>query len=59
MDATPGGGSWAAQQGARAPGGSLLNPALSFILDGSFGYYGAHTGDFAALGLLVQVTIRR
>ncbi|HTB60563.1 MAG TPA: hypothetical protein VLC06_21990 [Polyangia bacterium] len=50
-DATPGGGSWAAQQGARAPGGSLLNPALSFILDGSFGYYGAHTGDFAALGL--------
>ncbi len=49
--ATPGGGSWAAQQGARAPGGSLLNPALSFILDGSFGYYGAHTGDFAALGL--------
>jgi hypothetical protein len=51
VDATPGGGSWAAQQGARAPGGSLLNPALSFILDGSFGYYGAHTGDFAALGL--------
>ncbi len=50
-DATAGGGAWAAQQGARAPGGSLLNPALSFILDGSFGYYGAHTGDFAALGL--------
>ncbi len=50
-EATPGGGNWAAQQGARAPGGSLLNPALSFILDGSFGYYGAHTGDFAALGL--------
>jgi hypothetical protein len=50
-DAAPAGGSWAAQQGARAPGGSLLNPALSFIFDGSFGYYGAHTGDFAALGL--------
>ena len=50
-DATAGGGAWAAQQGARAPGGSLLNPALSFILDGSFGYYGAHTGDFVALGL--------
>ena len=50
-DTTAGGGTWAAQQGARAPGGSLLNPALSFILDGSFGYYGAHTGDFAALGL--------
>src|SRR6185312_10780626 len=43
--------SWASQQGARAPGGSLLNPALSFILDGSFGYYGLHTGQFAALGL--------
>jgi hypothetical protein len=42
---------WASQQGARAPGGSLLNPALSFILDGSFGYYGLHTGQFAALGL--------
>jgi hypothetical protein len=50
-DATAGGGNWAAQQGARAPGGSLLNPALSFILDGSFGYYGQHLGDFAALGL--------
>jgi hypothetical protein len=50
-DATAGGGAWASQQGARAPGGSLLNPALSFILDGSFGYYGAHAGDFAALGL--------
>ena len=51
-EAPAGGGSWAAQQGARDPGGSLLNPALSFILDGSFGYYGAHTGDFGALGLL-------
>ena len=50
-ETTAGGGAWAAQQGARAPGGSLLNPALSFILDGSFGYYGAHTGDFLALGL--------
>jgi hypothetical protein len=50
-DATAGGGNWASQQGARAPGGSLLNPALSFILDGSFGYYGVHAGDFAALGL--------
>jgi hypothetical protein len=50
-DAIAGGGSWAAQQGARPPGSSLLNPALSFILDGSFGYYGLHAGDFAALGL--------
>jgi hypothetical protein len=49
--APPGGGNWASQQSARAPGGSLLNPALSFILDGSFGYYGVHAGDFAALGL--------
>jgi len=52
-DATAGDGNWAAQQGARAPGGSLLNPALSFILDGSFGYYGVHAGQFAALGLPV------
>jgi hypothetical protein len=42
---------WASQQNVRSPGGSLLNPALSFILDGSFGYYGLHTGQFAALGL--------
>src|SRR4051812_27330925 len=44
-------GGWGSQQTVRAPGGSLLNPALSLILDGSFGYYGQHTGDFAALGL--------
>jgi hypothetical protein len=44
---------WAAQQGARAPGGSLLNPALSLILDTSFGYYGHQAGDFAGLGLPV------
>jgi hypothetical protein len=58
-DATPaplagnaaGNASWASQQGVRMPGGSLLNPALSFILDGSFGYYGLHEGQFAALGL--------
>jgi hypothetical protein len=51
VDATAGDGKWAAQEGARAPGGSLLNPALSFILDGSFGYYGRSFGQFAALGL--------
>jgi hypothetical protein len=28
-----------------------MNPALSFILDGYFGYYGAHAADFAALDL--------
>ena len=42
---------FAAQQAVRAPGGSLLNPALSFILDSSFGYYGRDSGQFAALGL--------
>jgi hypothetical protein len=42
-----------AQQNVRAPGSSLLNPALSFILDGAFGYYGVHAGDFAAMGLPV------
>jgi hypothetical protein len=39
------------QENARAPGSSLLNPALSFILDSSFGYYGLHAGRFAALDL--------
>jgi hypothetical protein len=41
----------ASQSSVRAPGSSLLNPALSFILDGAFGYYGGHSGSFAALGL--------
>ena len=44
---------WAVQEGARAPGSSLLNPALSFILDTSFGYYGQHTGQFDGLGLRI------
>jgi hypothetical protein len=34
-----------------APGSSLLNPALSFILDTTFGYYGRDGANFAALGL--------
>ncbi len=42
---------WASQSNVRAPGSSLLNPAISFILDTSFGYYGLHTGQFASLGL--------
>src|ERR1041385_5897089 len=41
----------ATQQNVRAPGASLMNPALSFILDGAFGYYGVHADDFASLGL--------
>jgi hypothetical protein len=44
---------WVSQQGVRPPGGSLMNPALSLILDSTFGYYGRHAGDFAALGLPV------
>jgi hypothetical protein len=39
------------QTNAPAPGSSLLNPALSFILDTTFGYYGRNAADFAALGL--------
>ena len=41
------------QQGTRPAAGSLMNPALSLILDTSFGYYGRQTGDFAALALPV------
>jgi len=41
----------AAQLNVRAPGSSLLNPALSLILDSTFGYYGLHAGRFAALDL--------
>jgi hypothetical protein len=40
-----------AQQAVRAPGTSLLNPALSVILDADFGYYGKSTANFLALGL--------
>jgi hypothetical protein len=43
----------ASQTSAGAPGSSLLNPALSFILDTTFGYYGRNAGEFAALGLPV------
>jgi hypothetical protein len=48
-DAGPAG--FATQTNVRAPGSSLLNPALSFILDSSFGYYGRDNGQFASLGL--------
>jgi hypothetical protein len=41
----------AAELKVRAPGSSLLNPALSLILDATFGYYGLHAGRFAALDL--------
>ncbi len=40
-----------AQAGVQRPGSSLLNPAMSVILDGTFGYYGNSRADFAALRL--------
>src|SRR4051812_921688 len=55
--AAPGGevsGSLSAQASARPTGTGLLNPNLSVIVDGSFGYYGVHAGDFAALGVPVS-----
>lgn len=33
------------------PGATLLNPAVSVILDSDFGYYGWHRSDFNAAGL--------
>jgi hypothetical protein len=33
---------------ARRPGSSLMNPAMSVILDGTFGFYGRHRADFEA-----------
>jgi hypothetical protein len=41
------------QQAVQRPGSSLLNPALSVILDTTFGYYGRNLANFAALGLPV------
>jgi hypothetical protein len=39
------------QQSARRPGSSLMNPAMSVIFDGTFGYYGRRAADFAAASL--------
>jgi hypothetical protein len=39
------------QQAVQRPGSSLLNPAMSFILDTTYGYYGRSAANFAALGL--------
>ena len=41
------------QELVRRPGSSLLNPALSVILDGYVGYYGKSRADFQALKLPV------
>jgi hypothetical protein len=40
-----------AQETVRRPGSSLLNPALSVILDGYFGYYGRSLPSFERLRL--------
>lgn len=42
-----------AQAAAQRPGSSLLNPALSVILDTTYGYYGKSLADFEALRLPV------
>jgi hypothetical protein len=42
-----------AQESVRRPGSSLLNPAMSVILDGTFGYYGRSSANFALLRLPV------
>ena len=39
------------QMSVQRPGATLLNPALSVILDADFGYYGVHRSDFNASGL--------
>jgi hypothetical protein len=41
------------QAAVQHPGSSLLNPAMSFILDTDFGYYGRSPARFLALGLPV------
>ena len=40
-----------AQAGARPAGTGLLNPNISVIVDGSFGYYGVHSADFPGIGI--------
>lgn len=37
----------------RRPGASLMNPAMSVIVEGVFGYYGRHRSDFEAARLPV------
>lgn len=45
--------SLATQARVQRPGSSLLNPALSVIVDGTFGYYGKSRAQFLSLGLPV------
>jgi len=41
------------ESSAPRPGSGLMNPAMSVIIDGTFGYYGRHAADFQAAGLPV------
>jgi hypothetical protein len=43
--------SLSAQASARPAGTGLLNPNISAIVDGSFGYYGVERADFEAIGI--------
>jgi hypothetical protein len=52
--AAPGGegaASVSAQSEARPAGTGLLNPNISVIVDGTFGYYGVHSADFQGIGI--------
>jgi hypothetical protein len=40
-----------AQASARPAGTGLLNPNISVIVDGTFGYYGVHSADFQGIGI--------
>lgn len=40
-----------AQQAASRPGSNLMNPAMSAIIDGTFGSYGKSRADFEAAGV--------
>jgi hypothetical protein len=40
-----------AQASVRSPSAGILNPDTSVIIDGDFGYYGRHAGDFATIGI--------
>jgi hypothetical protein len=40
-----------AQESVRPAGTGVLNPNISAIVDGSFGYYGRHRADFTAVGI--------
>jgi hypothetical protein len=49
--AAPPEGPVAPAAGAPRAGLGLMNPAMSVIVDGTFGYYGRHASDFAGAGV--------